>query len=193
MTAQVDPLASLALQVRTMYYKMEPSEKLSVLLRDTHFVEFPTIEVWEEFRGMIVDAQGRIAHQGAAERKPKRRKLDPKAGKKTITGLIGGYGSEDDDEAQETNVFSALDDYAGSGDDPEEQTVLEEDASDTDDGDVTDPGLEVEQYAEQDEEQDEDLKLEPTALLELIRQVRRSENIAADDQVDWGDSDEEPE
>ena len=84
------------------------------LLRHTHFVEFPTIEIWEEFQGIIVDAQG-VVRQPEDERQPKRRKLNPKAGRLAINGLLGEYGSEEEEQAP--NILAALDNYAESADD----------------------------------------------------------------------------
>lgn len=146
------------------YYSFDPSQPLINLLRHTHFVEFPTIEVWEEFQGIIVDAQG-VVRQSEDERQPKRRKLNPKAGRLAINGLLGDYGSEEEEEEQASNMLTALDNYAESGED--------------DDGlDGCDDEGEVE--------------IDPAILLDLMRQAR-DETVEEDVLVDWGDYDSEQE
>ena len=192
MTAQVDPFSSIALQVKAGYYRMPPAEKLSVLLRNAHFVEFPTIEVWKEFRGAIVDAQGAVTHQVEAERKPKRRKLDRKAGKKTINGLLGEYGSEEEDQPEEPNVLSTLGGYAGSDEEMEAEVEVEEEEEEEEE----DRGKRAEQeqnileedVQETDEDGDEVLDLDPTVLLQLMQQMQGDQNWVSntgDDEVDW--------
>lgn len=144
------------------YYSFDPSQPLINLLRHSHFVEFPTIEVWEEFQGIIVDAQG-VVRQSEDGRQPKRRKLNPKAGRLAINGLLGEYGSEEEEQAP--NILATLDNYAESGDDDE--------------------GL--------NENNDEgDVEIDPAILLDLLRQAR-DETVVEDDIVDWGDYDSEQE
>ena len=142
------------------YYSFDPSQPLINLLRHTHFVEFPTIEIWEEFQGIIVDAQG-VIRQSDDERQPKRRKLNPKAGRMAINGLLGDYGSEE--EEQIPNMLAALDNYAESGDD--------------------DDGL-------NGSDDEGEVEIDPTILLDLMRQAR---DVEEDDIVDWGDYDSEQE
>ena len=48
------------------------------------------------------------------ERQPKRRKMNSKEGKLAIKGLLGDYGSE---EEEVPNVLASLDDYAESDED----------------------------------------------------------------------------
>ena len=187
MTAQLDPI-SLVLsgsRPKAGYYRLDPTHTLAILLRNAHFVEFPTIEVWEEFHGTVVDEQGSITYHGEEdERKPKRRKIDPKAGKKAISGLLGGYGSEDEeDEADAHNVLSMLGGYTGSDEEEEGGAVgVEDDLGDED----------------AEGETDDEVELDQAALLELMRQAQGNEkwtgDVSEDDLVDWGDSGEdEPE
>jgi hypothetical protein len=140
------------------YYSFDPSQPLLNLLRHTHFVEFPTIEVWEEFQGIIVDAQG-VVRQLEDERQPKRRKLNTKAGRLAINGLLGGYGSEEEDEAP--NMLAALNNHVESGDD--------------------DDGL-------NGSDDEGEVEIDPVILLNLLRQAR-DETANEDDIVDWGDYD----
>lgn len=182
-TAETDPRSGLRSQ--SAFYKLDPAQKLSVLLRDTHFVEFPTIEVWEEgdaaFPGTIVDAQGsvtRYAEDDAdGERRTKRRRLDVKAGKKAINGLLGNYGSDDEtpDEGEgkeEKGVLALLGDYAGSDEDS---------------------GLNTDGEGAGAQEEEVKVDLSPGALAELVRQAQALDAAEDDDDlVDWGDSDGEP-
>ena len=144
------------------YYSFDPSQPIINLLRHTHFVEFPTIEIWEDFQGIIVDTQG-VVRQSEDERQPKRRKMNPKAGKLAINGLLGDYKSEDDEQEEEApNALAALDNYAGSEDDRLNGS-------------------------------DEEMELDAAILLDLARQARGEEPWAVeeDDIVDWGDYDDE--
>lgn len=97
------------------YYSFDPSQPVINLLRHTHFVEFPTIEIWEDFQGTLVNAQGIVEH----ERQPKRRKMDPEVGRLAINGLLGDYGSE---EEEAPNLLAVLDNYTES-----DEGVVEED------------------------------------------------------------------
>lgn len=164
------------------HYRFDPSQPLLQLLRGTHFVEFPAIGVWEEFRGTVVDAGGAVTQAAEPEedaRAPKRRRLDRKAGK-AIAGLLGGYGSssddgEGDDGKQRQNGLEMLGGYSGSEDEGETAGVQGEYEDNTDEEGVG--------------------ELDPAALLELVRAARGDEtwtpHTGDDDLVDWGDSDGE--
>ena len=191
MRAKVDSLGSLTPGQRfpkreVSYWQLDSTQKLSALLRDKHFVEFPTIEVWHEsaFRGTIVDARGAVERVIEEERRPKRRKLDVQAGKKAIKGLLGGYGSESeqDEEGEESNVLSMLGGYAGS--DEEDRPLLavasaeEEDLS----------GLLDEEDAEGEDDTDY------RTMLDSLQASKEEGGVdGMDDEVDWGDSGSEAE
>jgi len=170
MAAQIDPRSGL--RSHSVFYKLDPTQKLSVLLRNKQFVEFPTIEVWEEgdvgFVGTIVNSEGGVMKYGDDdERQTKRRKLDVGAGKKAIHGLLGDYGSDDEDVGEKEDVIAMLGEYAGSDEDNE--------SDDLDDDDEADP-----------------VNLDPAALLELVQQAQAHDaGTGAEDLVDWGDSDED--
>jgi hypothetical protein len=176
MAAQIDPRSGL--RSHSAFYKLDPAQKLSVLLRDTPFVEFPTIEVWEEgdaaFVGTIVDGHGSVTkYAGDGERKVKRRKLDVGAGKQAIHGLVGDYGSDADDDDVEgySGAMAVLGEYAGSDEDVDQEAGIED--KDEEDGEAV-------------------MNLTPEALLELVRQAQALDAEAVDeDLVDWGDSDED--
>ena len=163
--------ALISHQLRAAYYPFDPSQPLIKLLRHTHFVEFPTIEIWEDFQGILVDTQG-VVRQLEDERQPKRRKMNARAGKLAIKGLLGDYGSENDDQEDKApNLLAALDNYGESGE--EEDEGLNVDIGSDDEGEV---------------------KVDPGMLLDLIRQARGDERWAVEDEenetVDWGDYDE---
>jgi hypothetical protein len=181
MAAQLDPISSAGYRVKKAHYSFDASKPLANLLVNTHFVEFPTIEVWNEFLGVVIDAQGVMQHQ---EIKPlKRRKLNPKAGKQAMVGLLGGYGSESEEE-EPRNVLEALGDYAGSDEDEGSQTATHaEDVDNVSVGGFSDD--------------EGDIEVDPAALLELMRSVRRegpwTADIDDDEAVDWGDADDDME
>lgn len=173
MRARMDPeyLARNRGNVEAGYHKLEHSESLLGALRGTHFVEFPVVEVWEKFRGTIVTPEGDVT-KGEGESRPKRRRVNARAGKKAMNSLLGGYGSEsdDDDDGPAQNILNALGEYDGSEDEGAQLEV---------DGEI-----------------DEGMDIDAAAVLELIKQAR-SENPTRtdsdDDNVDWGDSDDEAE
>ncbi|EDR14183.1 uncharacterized protein LACBIDRAFT_305745 [Laccaria bicolor S238N-H82] len=158
------------------YYSFNPLESFVSLLRKTHFVEFPTIEIWEEFEGTVLSTEGTIVRQ-KEERPLKRRKLTSKASKAAMNGLLGAYGSEEEDETDSQNVLSILGDYVGS------------------DEEFVDDERKGEDYADADGVTDEevDIDLDPAALLELVRQIEDGKQLRGgvnNDNVDWGDSDD---
>ena len=179
MATRLDPIVikRLRLPSRNAYYSLDCTQPLEIALRNTQFVEFPTIEVWEEFEGTIVDIQGVV--QQEEQRPTKRMKPNHKAGKKAIQGLLGGYGSSEEDEQEQEesqNVLATLDQYTGS-EGEEMGPELQEDNGTGTDGD-DDAEIEAE--------------IDPGVLLELLRSVRERDKawyIEGDDAVDWGDDD----
>ncbi|KAH7930276.1 hypothetical protein BV22DRAFT_1028500 [Leucogyrophana mollusca] len=177
MNAFLDPLTA----PKGAYYRFDSTQPLLSLLRGTHFVEYPTIEIWEEgaFAGTVVNTKGSVT-QHADERKPKRRKLSAKAGRKAISGLLGGYGSDDDSEEQENNNgLSLLGTYGPSDDDISDESEgggEEEPALDAGDG-------------EDEEAEDAEEVLDPAVLLELIKHAQGLHEADGEDTLDWGDED----
>jgi len=90
--APLDPLSGRS--EKFGFIELDSERRLSALLRHKQFVEFPTIEVWEEggFRGVWLDGAGALELQGG-QRPAKRRRLDVKKGRAAIAGLLGGYGA----------------------------------------------------------------------------------------------------
>ncbi|KAJ7638571.1 hypothetical protein FB45DRAFT_405975 [Roridomyces roridus] len=149
------------------FYRLDPSQPLLDLLRGRQFVEFPSIGVWEEFRGTIVDVGGAITQLEEDTRPPKRRRVDRKAGK-MIAGLLDGYGSSSgaEEEEKKQDGLEMLEGY-----------------SESEEGEAV--------HGDSDDDVEE---LEPAALLELLRAARGdatwTPHTEEDEVVDWGDDSE---
>ncbi|KZT74288.1 hypothetical protein DAEQUDRAFT_720449 [Daedalea quercina L-15889] len=213
MRTPLDPLAALNARhgprpghVRCeAFYKLDPAEPIGANLKHKNFVEFPTIEIWEDssFHGTIVDDQGSVQRE-AEEPAPKRRKMSVREGKKAINGLLGGYGSEEEgEETEEKKVLGLLGGYAGSDD--EDQIDGKTDArlqvgvtSPYDDG-LLDEDAEG--------ETDDEAEAAPEDLAVLLEQLRKAGALrdpgadgqlegmvdGDEEQVDWGESGDEHE
>ncbi|KAF9008763.1 hypothetical protein BDQ17DRAFT_1348889 [Cyathus striatus] len=180
MSAPLDPLLKLTSRSKTKkaYYKFEPESPLDTLLRNTHFVEFPTIEIWEEFNGMLVNKKGLVTDDGE-EQQVKRRKLNTKAGKQAINGLLAGYGTDDDGNDEEQTGISLLGTYAESEDENDANVDIPNRNMDT----------EVTLELEDSDGDGDDAEVDPALLLELLRQARGGETLGIEDEaVDWEDS-----
>lgn len=220
MPTLLDPLASLqsrpsALRpghiTRHGHYKLGFDDTLEAALKNKQFVEYPTIEIWEKdaFTGTIVDVGGAVMLGEGDERKPKRRKLGVKEGKKAITGLLGDYGSDKEDgEVQqmeeEKNVFDMLAGYAESDEEEAEKRQRLSLPSHLDGNELGDEDAE----GETDDEMDyEDEAGEETSAEELVTMLQKLRGAGAlrdpagegrlpgsmeyDDRLDWGDSEDE--
>ncbi|KIK65553.1 hypothetical protein GYMLUDRAFT_39027 [Collybiopsis luxurians FD-317 M1] len=200
------PISPMALTIsgtrpKVAYHRVIPTEPLLTALRNTHFVEFPTLEVWPqgEFSGVIADQhaearaqhtsngergqqhqwlvyeQGDIVPGDDVERRAKRRRVELRAGKRAISGLLDGYGSgsESEQEGEEgqgaQNGLALLGGYADSDDGGK---LLGEDSDD-----------------------EGEIELSPEALLELMKNARGNsrfmDDARDDERVDWGDDDSE--
>ncbi|KAH7887960.1 hypothetical protein F5I97DRAFT_1804600 [Phlebopus sp. FC_14] len=170
------------------YHKLDPTSSISVLLRDTCFVEFPAIHVFDpdasSFQGTVIDKAGSLAwlpeDEQGGKRAPKRRKISKIAGRDTITGLVGGYGSESDPESgdvgtEKTNGLAMLGNYSGSDDEmePPSDTEVVRIGDRSQDSDEEPSGSDV-----------EDTPIDPARLLELVKQAQGQVD---EDTVDWGD------
>jgi hypothetical protein len=100
------------------FYALDGSQALSAALRNTSFVEYPTIHVYGagDFKGTIVNRQGTITRVIEEERPAKRRKTDKKKCAVMMKGLVGEYGSEEEDSGGEDDALAVLGDYSGSDD-----------------------------------------------------------------------------
>ncbi|KLO05951.1 hypothetical protein SCHPADRAFT_861836 [Schizopora paradoxa] len=155
------------LSSRRTYYKLDWNDKLSSTLRHKSFVEFPCIEILEEscLDGVLLDDDGTLT--SVAPRR-KRRKLDSSVGKKAIVGLIGDYGSEDEEAEEDDNALNGLGDYED------------------------DDGIENEGSGSEDHDAENALELEPSAdYAGLSMPAPYSRDIDDDPELDWGDMDEE--
>ncbi|KAI0081675.1 hypothetical protein K474DRAFT_1671594 [Panus rudis PR-1116 ss-1] len=217
MRTKVDPLAALQNGKRALrpghitrqgYYKLDPNQPLEKVLKHKDFVEFPTIEIWEDgaFTGTIVDDRGAVMHDSEDERKPKRRKLGVREGKKAIKGLLGGYGSDDEEEEEAPggNSLGLLAGYAGSDDEGKNESGTEESKepppiSPVDEDE--DEWGEEDAEGETDEEYVEENAEHIAAMLEQLRRAGALRDPSGDgriafqgdddDKVDWGEEEEE--
>ena len=205
MSTKLDPLAAVSSShsygslrpghiTRQAFFKLPFDRPLSEVLKHKHFVEFPTIEIWEEgtFTGVVVNDIGSIVHRDSefgdddGWRRRKRRKLGKKEGREALGGMLGGYGSGSendgsDDAKEEKNVFNILAGYTGSDDEeggvphPDKTEDMasqfdyelgEEDAEgETDDGEGD--------YEFDDEMEDGIEAKDPEALAKLLNQLRQ--------------------
>ncbi|KAG8931985.1 hypothetical protein FRC02_001799 [Tulasnella sp. 418] len=100
---------------RRMFYMLDPTKPLAELLQEKYFIEWPTIQVYvaDQFHGSIVG-------QELADVPPpaKRRKLDTREGKKLLSGMLGDYASDEEDESasNEESAAIALAQYASEDD-----------------------------------------------------------------------------
>lgn len=151
------------------YYNLDPNESLSKCLRGAQFVEFPMIEVWQHFSGVLVDkTTGNVrCTRGGVEPQAKRRKINPEEGRKAINGLVGDYGSDDEENDTGQSRMGGLVGYAGS-----ESDEMEED-------NTVDDELEVEGG-----DSDNEVGVDPAVLLELIQRAKKEGNWAEEEDDD---------
>jgi hypothetical protein len=100
------------------FYALDGNQALSAALRNTSFVEYPTIHIYGagDFKGTIVNRQGTITRVIGEERPAKRRKTDKKKSAVMMKGLVGDYGSEEEGSEEEDGALAGLGDYPGSDD-----------------------------------------------------------------------------
>lgn len=119
------------------YFKLEWRAKLSEVLHSTQFVEFPTIEIMDAcmFTGILADGDRTRDYQ---EHRQKRRRVDTVAGKKALTSLVGGYGSDESSEDDYGHVRDAMADVANYDSDVNKADGPEIDVDDDEDaeGDI---------------------------------------------------------
>lgn len=161
------------------YHKLDPASPLLELLRNTHFVEFPTIHIFDRdassFRGTIVDKTGRITRHQQDEaygRAPKRRKTNTQA----IAGLVGDYGSNsesENDQPQKNDGLLMLGSYS-------EDEIMEATSGVRPSHNVDDETGSPEESCSSDIE---GTPIKPETLLELMKRARQT----ADEDIDWGD------
>lgn len=156
---------------RPVYYRFDPVQPLFTQLKDTRFVEFPTIEICEEFNGTVVDAAGITSHVGEEQPRAKRRKLTSRTSRVALSGLLGGYGSGEDEQVEVPDKTPVLVEYTDSV--SEEETEMSRGES---------SGLE--------ERDEEDVRVDPATLLELLHEARNSGKWTQDEDVDWGEDSE---
>ena len=169
------------------YHSLDPFQKLSQSLRQKEFIEFPLIEIWEKDAfadsGFVETDQNSGLYEKAVEeaeaRPRKRRKVEvmgKKRGEAVVKGLLGDYGSSEDEENRgqgSPRALAGLGQYEESEGEgelelPNPDTVGDSEGNGSDD-ELADPAV-------------------------LIQQLRSAgfvfDPVAMDDEeVDWGDDD----
>lgn len=167
------------------YHSLDPFQKLSRSLRQKEFIEFPLIEIWEKDTFADSGFAESDKHSGlyekvaeADERPRKRRKVEvmrKKRGEAVVKGLLGGYGSsQDEEENGDQDSPGAL---VGLGQYEESEGELEVPHPDTM-GDSEGSGS-------------DDQVIDPAALIQELKSAGFAFDPAAvdDEEVDWGDDD----
>ncbi|KAG1753806.1 uncharacterized protein EDB91DRAFT_1215231 [Suillus paluster] len=170
------------------YYKICPSQTLQELLQGTHFAEFPTIHIYDPdsstFVGNVVTKGGQLSPMSEDEqdiRATKRRKLNAKAGRKAISGLVGDYGSDSETASEKVvatqtrDELGVLGSYAESDHD-DEDCVVEARTTEDDIGSTGSFSA----------DEGEGPELDYAAVLELIKQAQGAADYDSE-AVDWGD------
>jgi len=141
-----------------LYHSLDPNEPLMKSLGGTQFFEFPLIEIYEEFSGMIVDKKtGGVSRVGEdTEPQRKRRRVDPGA----MNGLVGDYGSDEDDGAKDSEL-------------------VEYQESDGEQDNMIDDEIDA-------EGEDEGVEVDPVVLLELMRRAQKEGKWLEDEDEDEG-------
>lgn len=165
------------------YHSIDPFQKLSQSLRQKQFIEFPLIEIWGEDAFTDSGFTETDQHSGlyekvieeADERPRKRRKVEvmrKKQGEAVVKGLLGGYGSsEDEDENGDQDPPGALLGLGQYEESEGEGEVHNPDTPDDSGGTSSD-----------------DEAISPALLVQQLKSAGFSLAID-DDEVDWGDDD----
>ena len=170
------------------YHSLDPFQKLSQSLRQKEFIEFPLIEVWE--KDAFIDCgfaetnqHGGLYEKGVEEtdeRPRKRRKVEvmgKKQGEAVVKGLLGGYGSSEDEE--------------GSGDQgsPKALDRLGQYEESDDQGESEAPNPDAMDDSESSGSDDE--VVDPAVLIQQLKSAGFAFDSAGldDEEVDWGDDD----
>ena len=156
------------------YHKLDPKQSLLKALRNRTFVEYPTIDIWEQgdFTGALVEADGTFVEGEEEPRPVKRQRLDAVGGRKLIKSLLGGYTSNEEVEEEEEEEDSVLNLLGGYGSDEESLKSVKFENRDSEEVDSTE---------------------EPT--LDDVRDILESigHDSFIEDQTQWKDGEEEGE
>ncbi|KAH8830660.1 hypothetical protein DL96DRAFT_962088 [Flagelloscypha sp. PMI_526] len=151
------------LKPRMAYQRLDLSCSLLSLLGGKQFVEFPTIEVWEDFTGLVVDSQGVVAEEAEVSDEPptKRRRVDPKLSGKSMNLLLSGYGSDgsDEDIPMQDEPPVGISGLAGYADSDEEMMAK---AS-------QEPRPQMVEFSDEENSSEDDI--DPAILLRLLQEV----------------------
>jgi hypothetical protein len=116
--------ATSGLSTQQTFFMVDINLSLSNGLRNSSFVEYPTLHIFAPgmFKGVVVDRTGSVTRVTTEERPAKRQRVDTKTSKKVMKGLLGGYGSDDEDA--DAGALAALEGYQPS--DEENEHALSE-------------------------------------------------------------------
>ena len=167
------------------YHSLDPFQKFSQSLRQKKFIEFPLIEIWEKDTFTDSGFAETNKHSGLYERVAegadgmprKRRKVEvmgKKRGEAVVRGLLGGYGSSEDEEDQDSpGVLDGLGQYEESEGD-EELEELNPDTADVSEGSGSDHEV-----------------VDPAVLIQQLKSAGFvfDQVMMDDEDVDWGDDD----
>jgi len=122
------PSESAQNPITKIHYKLHPFAPLSSNLRDRSFVEYPTIDVWEDgdFTGPIIEPNGTYM-DGEEARPTKRRRLETTQ-KMQNASLLQGYDSSENDDEDEGKGLGILGTYGS--EEEQDQEKLEADLTD---------------------------------------------------------------
>lgn len=102
------------------YHPLDVSLSLEQLLRKKRFIEWPTVHISlaDEFdEGHIIGQETPDTREDDLPSYPyKKRKLNPQAGKKVLSGLVGGYASDSDAEDDDEDAEGSDEDAEGEAD-----------------------------------------------------------------------------
>ncbi|KAG2158899.1 uncharacterized protein EDB93DRAFT_430239 [Suillus bovinus] len=186
--ARIPCYPGVGVQTGPSYYKICPSQTLQDLLQGTQFAEFPTIHVYDPdsstFIGNIVAKRGQPPLMSEHEhdvRAMKRRKLSTKAGRKTISGLVGDYGSECESASEKAAARQTRDELGALGNYAESENSDQDSAVEarTTEDDISSTGS-------LSADEGEGPALDYAAVLELIKQAQSAADYDPE-VVDWGD------
>lgn len=180
------PRTSLKRFKSKSYHSLDPFQKLSQSLRQKDFIEFPLIEVWDKDAftdsGFTEnDRQSGLYELEEADGRPrKRRKVEvmgKKQGEAVVKGLLGGYGSSENEEDGDHGLPGAL---VGLGQYEESE----------DEGELEVPNPDTVDDSEGTGSDDE--AIDPAVLMQQLKSAGFAFDPAATDdeeEVDWGDDD----
>ncbi|KZW04113.1 hypothetical protein EXIGLDRAFT_15451 [Exidia glandulosa HHB12029] len=166
----------------TAFRELDATCKLSKALRNSTFVEFPTIHIWDAdaFDGPLVN-QPAAALDGQPP--AKRRKVDASKGKSNMLALIGEYESDEGEGSEGGEDDDALDAVAQYDSDIEDEDLTPDPVMDGSAYLIEDADDQGDEDAEGEEEEEENMDEESllaaaNAALQMQRQRKRDNGLS---------------